>query len=134
MSRLLPDGPSLRLSLPPPKSLMGPGDRFNLDEYVTVNERLDAFRREHPDWGIETALKFVDAAILAKATITDETGRVIATGHAEEIRGASPVNKTSAVENAETSAVGRALAFVGYEVKRGIASREEMAKVQRGAK
>lgn len=107
---------------------MGLGDRFNLDDYVTVNERLDQFRREHPDWGVETALKFEGDAILARAVITDEFGRTISVGHAEEIRGASPVNRTSAVENAETSAVGRALAFAGYEVKRSIASREEMQK------
>jgi hypothetical protein len=48
-----------------------------------------------------------------KATISDEKGRVIATGHAEEVRASSQINKTSALENAETSAIGRALAALG---------------------
>ena len=49
-----------------------------------------------------------------KATISDEQGRVRATGHAEEVRASSQINKTSALENAETSAIGRALAALGY--------------------
>ncbi|MFL6227304.1 MAG: hypothetical protein ACJ741_00840, partial [Pyrinomonadaceae bacterium] len=54
-----------------------------------------------------------------------------ATGHAFEVRGESYVNKTSYIENAETSSVGRALALLGFEVKRGIASREELQKTAR---
>ena len=54
-----------------------------------------------------------------------------ATGHAFEERTQGYVNKTSYIENCETSAVGRALALLGYEISKGIASREEMAKVQR---
>jgi len=106
---------------------MSPG--YSLDDYVPVNERLELFRRDHPTWGLVCNLRFEGDAILARAEITDETGRVIAAGHAEEIRGVSMVNRTSAVENAETSAWGRALANLGYEVKRGVASREEMRKV-----
>ncbi len=106
---------------------------FNLEDYVTVNERLEMFRKDHPLWGLEATVKFDGNAVLARAVITDETGRLIACGHAEEIRDVSPVNKTSAVENCETSAWGRALANLGYEVKRGVASREEMEKVQRAA-
>jgi hypothetical protein len=108
---------------------MSPG--YNLDDYVPVNERLEQFRRDHPTWGLVCKLRFEGDAILARAEITDETGRVIAVGHAEEIRGQSLVNRTSAVENAETSAWGRALACLGYEVKRGVVSREEMEKVSR---
>lgn len=105
---------------------------FNLDDYVTVNERLDLFRKDHPTWGLEASIKFDGNAVLARAVITDEAGRTIAVGHAEEIRDVSPVNKTSAVENCETSAWGRALACLGYEVKRSVASREEMEKVSQG--
>lgn len=106
-------------------------ERFNLDDYVPVNERLAAFRVAHPVWGLVCHLKFDGDRILARAEVADETGRVIATGHAEEVRGQGLVNKTSAVENAETSAWGRALANLGYDVSRGIASREEMEKVSR---
>lgn len=105
--------------------------RFKLDDYVTVNERLLLFRQDHPNWGLVCNLRLSGDAILARAEVTDETGRVIAVGHAEEIRGDGMVNKTSPIENAETSAWGRALANLGYEVKRGVASREEMEKVAR---
>ena len=54
-----------------------------------------------------------------------------ATGHASEVRGDSYINKNSFVENCETGAVGRALALLGFEVKRGIASREELEKTSR---
>lgn len=104
-------------------------DRFNLDDYVPVNERLSLFRADHPTWGLICHLRFEGSSILARAEVTDETGRIVAMGHAEEVRDQGLVNKTSAVENAETSAWGRALACLGYEVKRSVASREEMEKV-----
>nr|HQU93734.1 hypothetical protein [Pyrinomonadaceae bacterium] len=53
------------------------------------------------------------------------------TGHAFEIRGQGYVNTTSFIENGETSAVGRALANLGFKIENGIASREEMQKVER---
>jgi hypothetical protein len=103
----------------------------NLDDYVPVADRLDLFRKDHPAWTLEAHLRFEGESILARAVISDETGRTIAVGHAEEVRGSTNVNRTSAVENCETSAWGRALANLGYEVKRGVASREEMEKVSR---
>jgi len=104
---------------------------MDIDDYVPVNERLAQFRKDHPDWTLEAHLKFEGDAILARAVVSDETGRTIAVGHAEEIRDRGKVNQTSAVENCETSAWGRALAAAGYEVKRGIASREEIQRVSR---
>lgn len=106
--------------------------KFNLDDYVQVHERIAAFRQEHgTNGGIQTDIQFpTEDTVLAKAVVS-LGDKVIGMGHAEEKRGQGMVNTTSAVENAETSAVGRALAMVGYEVKRGIASREEMEKVQR---
>lgn len=101
------------------------------DDYVPVSERLEKFRADHPEWSLIVTLSFDGDAILGRAEVADEAGRVIAVGHAEEVRDRGFVNKTSAVENCETSAWGRALANLGYEVKRGVASREEIEKVSR---
>ena len=82
--------------------------------YLTVARRINDFRDQHPNYGIHSEVISVDAtSVLVKSVITDETGREISSGIAEETRSASKINKTSAVENCETSAVGRALAFFG---------------------
>ena len=82
--------------------------------YLTVARRINDFRDQHPNYGIHNEVISVDAnSVLVKSVITDETGREISSGIAEEVRSASKINKTSAVENCETSAVGRALAFFG---------------------
>jgi hypothetical protein len=105
---------------------------FNLNDYVPVHERLAIFRDQHTDWGLLSEIVVDDGTrIVIRATVTDENGRAVANGHAEEVRGQGQVNRTSAMENAETSAWGRALAACGYEVKRGIASREEMSRANR---
>lgn len=83
-------------------------------EYQTVAKRIADFRAQHPAWSILTEiLDRNDEAVLVSACINDDQGRTLATGHAEESRSASSINRTSALENAETSAVGRALAFLG---------------------
>lgn len=106
--------------------------RFNLEDYATVEERLVKFWQDHPDGAVITELiKHEGDTVIFKASIYFERGgQCVATGYAEEIRDASPVNKTSFVENAETSAIGRGLANCNYSMKRR-ASREEMMKVQR---
>lgn len=85
--------------------------------YTTVAIRVEMMRRHAGAFGIITEIiqwaAENGAPIVVKATVTDETGRVLATGHAEEIRGKGNVNATSALENAETSAIGRALAALG---------------------
>ena len=82
--------------------------------YLTVARRINDFRDQHPNYGIHSEVISVDTtSVLVKSVITDETGREISSGIAEETRSASKINKTSAVENCETSAVGRALAFFG---------------------
>jgi hypothetical protein len=83
-------------------------------EYVTVARRIHDFRQDHPDWTIATEVLTADNIVKVRTEISDETGRLRATGHAEEDRTLGNINKTSAVENAETSSVGRALAFLGY--------------------
>ena len=107
-----------------------------LDNYVTVAERVAAFYQTYPSGRINTQIVQHDTEsgfILMRAEIyrsTDDASPS-ATGHAFEVRSESYVNKTSYIENAETSSVGRALAMLGFEVKRGIASREELQKTAR---
>ena len=81
-------------------------------QYVEVNERIKFFRQEeqYKNWTIATEFPVLDGEVaVCKATIADTDGRVVATGHAHEERSGSNINKTSFVENCETSAVGRAL-------------------------
>ncbi len=86
--------------------------------YETVAERVRKFREKYPvdsGWQIVTELQFpTDNTVLCRAVITDPDGRIVATGTAEETRGSTFINKTSAVENAETSAIGRALFSAGF--------------------
>lgn len=82
-------------------------------EYKTVALRVSDFRALHPDYSITCEIISQSDLVTVKATIADERGRVISTGFSEENRGIGNINKTSALENAETSAVGRALAFFG---------------------
>lgn len=96
--------------------------------YNTVNQRILAFRELCPDGAITTEiLNLENGVVLMKATITDELGRVIATGHAQEKEDSSYINKTSFIENAETSCVGRALGMLGIGAVDSLASFEEVA-------
>lgn len=95
-------------------------------EYKTVALRIQEFRELHPNYSIETEVLGAGDLVQTKTTIRDEAGRVLATGLAEELRGSTNINKTSALENAETSAVGRALAFLGLGGTE-IASADEVA-------
>ena len=98
-------------------------------QYVEVNERIKFFRQEdqYKNWTLMSEFTALDAEqAVCKATIADENGRVIATGHAHEERGSSNINKTSYVENCETSAVGRALALLGIGIDTSIASANEV--------
>jgi len=84
-------------------------------QYSTVAKRVQDFRGDlGTTFSITTELISADdQVVIMKASISDTEGRVIATGHAEESRTSSQINRTSALENAETSAIGRALAAFG---------------------
>lgn len=98
-------------------------------EYSEVSERLLLFRAAHPDYTIDSDLiEYGTERVVVKARISDGNGHLIATGLAEETRSASSINKVSAVENCETSAVGRALAFFGLAGTGPMASADEMLK------
>lgn len=110
---------------------------FNLADYETVADRLERFWNDHPEGAILTDLVHHDETrfiVKATAWIVGSLGMEVevlpgATGYAEELVGSTNVNKTSALENCETSAIGRALANLGYAPKGQRPSREEMVKV-----
>ena len=107
---------------------------FNLDNYETVEDRLIRFWADHPNGRIATSIHhYDDTKVVFRAEIyfdaADQHPKAV--GYAEEVRGASPVNKTSHLENAETSAIGRGLANCNYAPTGARPSREEMEKVQR---
>ena len=95
--------------------------------YVMVNERIAYFRETYPEGSIITELlSSIDGVHTFKA-MAISNGNVLATGHASEKDGSSFINKTSALENAETSAVGRALGILGIGIDNSIASAEEVS-------
>ena len=97
-------------------------------DYVMVNERIKAFKELYPDYAIVTEIEHLgDGMCVIKAMVMDAEGNPKATGHAYEKEGSSPINKTSYIENCETSAVGRALGFMGIGIDTSICSAEELA-------
>ena len=102
-------------------------------EYAEVNERIKAFRMLFPDGAIETEiLDMHDGIVTMKATAKDADGRVLGTGTAQEKEGSTYINKTSYLENCETSAVGRALGMLGIGVDTSVASAEEVENAING--
>lgn len=108
--------------------------KWSLQEYETVDERIQRFYRNVPEGRIETELLAYEGELgktrwVVRAAVYKGAEDVPAgVGHAFELDGQGMANKTSALENAETSAVGRALAQAGYSGSRRT-TREEMMKV-----
>lgn len=105
---------------------------FNLADYETVEVRLEKFIKDYPDSRIATELEVCDRdRYIVKAYLYKAAADTVAwtTGYAEEKVTDRGVNSTSALENCETSAIGRALANAGYAAKGKRPSREEMSKV-----
>lgn len=96
-------------------------------DYVQVNERIKAFRMLYPEGSIVTELVSNENGVcIIQATIMSNVGTVLATGMAYEKEGSTYINKTSYIENCETSAVGRALGMLGLGIDTSLASAEEV--------
>lgn len=100
------------------------------NDYVEVHVRVGQFLEKYPDGRIQTDIvKHTEDVVIVRASVyrdaEDERPNI---AHSQlGIPGKTNFTRDSEVENAETSAVGRALAFMGFETKKGIASREEVA-------
>lgn len=98
-------------------------------DYVMVKEKIKAFREICPNGIIETQLLGMEGGLaIVKAIVKDEDGNLLGTGHACEKEGSSQVNSTSWLENAETSAIGRAIsAATGLGIDDSFGSADEVA-------
>ena len=96
-------------------------------DYITVNERVKEFRKQHPNGQIlNQVMANADGQVMFQCKIIVD-GVLVATAHAYEKEGSSFINKTSYIENCETSAVGRALGLYGIGIVTSLASADEVA-------
>lgn len=101
---------------------------INNKQYAEVNQRIKAFRMLCPNGTIYTEYQLLgDGVVVFKAFVKDDAGNLLGTGTAYEKEGSTFINKTSYIENCETSAVGRALAMCGLGIDLSVASYEEVA-------
>lgn len=96
-------------------------------EYVEVNERIKAFRQIYPNGSIVTELLSNNDGVCVMKAMAIIDGQIRATGHAYEKEGSSYINKTSYLENCETSAIGRCLGCMNIGLDTSVASAEEVA-------
>lgn len=99
------------------------------NKYAQVKERVIAFRKVYPNGQIDTHMERTDNYIIFIARVYDNEGKFLAQGTTREL-----ANTPFALENAETSAVGRALGFAGFGIKTGIASAEEIQNIESPSK
>ena len=96
-------------------------------DYAEVNQRIKAFRMVYPQGSIPTEIVSIDnGVVIMKASVLTDDGRLLATGTAYEKEDSTCINKTSYIENCETSAVGRALGIAGFGIDVSVASAEEV--------
>jgi len=96
-------------------------------EYVPVNERIKYFRDNYKNYRIVSNFIEINKEFcVIKSEILDDAGNVLATGFAREVNGDTYINKTSYVENCETSAIGRALGIFGIGIDEAVASADEI--------
>jgi len=106
-------------------------------DYITVNERLKYFRSDdgYRQWRInEEIIDINDKEGIFKVTIFDNVGNPIASAHSQEYRDSSYINKTSFLENGFTSALGRALGYLGIGIDTSIASADEVSNAVQNQK
>ena len=97
-------------------------------EYAEVNQRIKAFRMVYPTGMLKTEMiSNVDGVCIFRAYVFDEENKLLATGTAYEKENSTFINKTSYIENCETSALGRALGIAGFGIDVSVASAEEVA-------
>lgn len=95
-------------------------------DYAEVNQRIKAFRMVYPEGTINTEIISLENGVCTmKATAMNE-GKILGTGFAQEKEGSTFINKTSYIENCETSAVGRALGMCGFGIDTSVCSAEEL--------
>ena len=96
-------------------------------DYVEVNTRIKYFRQNFKDWSLDSEIvDMTETSIVIKAIVKNSDGRIIATGLAHEDKRDGYINKTSHIENCETSAWGRALGNLGIGIDSSVASYEEV--------
>lgn len=99
--------------------------------YAEVNQRIKAFRMVYPQGAIKTEMISNENGVcIFKALVIDEDGKLLGSGHAYEKENSTFINKTSYIENCETSAVGRALGMCGFGIDTDVASAEEVENAQ----
>jgi len=97
-------------------------------EYITVNERIKYFREHFTGYSLTSEITHInDNGVIIKAELKDPNGVVVASGMGHEKQGSSFINKTSFIENCETSAWGRCLGNFGIGIDESVASADEVA-------